>query len=103
MLSTSHDLRSLQTIRNAIENASQVPITDEGIRAILTGGSGHASHRRALFSDVSVSTLFRYLSATNISRQSMLFAYQAARDEVCAANAELDDLLRDEMPMQTQD
>jgi hypothetical protein len=47
---------SVLAIRHAVENASQEPITDAGIMAILRGG-GVPSHLRAVFGDVSLASI----------------------------------------------
>ncbi|MCJ2081168.1 hypothetical protein [Methylobacterium sp. J-090] len=85
----------MRTIRNAIENASREPITDGDILALLHGAGGHASHRRALFSDVALATLETFARAAEIPRQTMLHAYEAARAHVGAANADLDEAVFD--------
>jgi hypothetical protein len=77
-------------IRHAVENASNEPITDAGIMAILRGDSGVPSHLRAVFGDVSLASILSAGAAGGIPRQTILNAYRAARDSAAAANPELD-------------
>ena len=46
-------------LRHAAENASNEPISDAGLVAILRGEGGAGSHVRAVFGDVSLQALAR--------------------------------------------
>ncbi len=80
-------------IRHAAENASNEPITDAGIMAILRGEGGSASHMRAVFGDVSLQSISKAGAACGIPLPTILEAYRIARRTVAAANPELDEAL----------
>ena len=84
------DTRALKTITNAVENASNEPITPAAILAILRSGRGHPSHVRAIFGDVSLRALDRAAAAAGIDPAALLGAYAIARDAHAAANPELE-------------
>jgi hypothetical protein len=83
-------------IRHAVGNASQEPITDAGIMAILRGGGGVPSHLRAVFGDVSLASILNVGASAGISRRTILDAYRTARDSVAAANPDLDAALKED-------
>ena len=84
------DSKGLLTIRNAVENASTVPITDEQIVAMLAGGDGCVSHLQAIFGDVTLQALSRAGAAHGIALGTILDAYARAKETALAANPELD-------------
>ena len=84
------DTNGLLTIRNAVENASTVPVTDEQIVAMLAGADGCVSHLQAIFGDVTLQTLSRAGAAHGIALRTILAAYSRAKDTALAANPELD-------------
>ena len=83
----------MATIRSAVENASPLPITDEGIIAILQGGPDPASHLHAIFGDVSLRALDGAGASAGVPLATILQAYDAARTAAAVANPELDRLL----------
>jgi hypothetical protein len=85
---------SMLIIRHAVENASNEPITDAGILAILRGNGGTPSHLRAVFGDVSLAAISRAGAAGGITFQTIFDAYRVARESVAAANPELDEALK---------
>ncbi len=88
--SASTPAPELQTIVNAVGNASRVPITSEVIAAILQGKGGLPSHVRTIFSDVSLRGLEQAGTVFGIGLATILDAYGVARASVAAANPELD-------------
>ena len=88
--------QAMLILRHAVENASIEPITDAGIRAILRGQGGSASHLRAIFGDASLGAILAAGAAAGIGRQTILDAYRAARDTAAAANPELDAALTED-------
>ena len=84
----------LLALRHAVENASNEPVTDETIRAMLRGLGGSVAQKRALFEDVSLRALVRAGVAAGVRPETILAAYAAARLTVAAANSELDAALR---------
>jgi uncharacterized membrane protein YccC len=87
---------ALLALRNAAENASNEPIADADIAAILRGAAGSPSHMRAIFGDVSLQGLSRAGAALGIELKAILDAYRLARDRVAAANPELDAALHED-------
>ena len=85
---------ALLAIRHAVENASNEPVTDDTLRAMLRGLGGSVAQRRALFEDTSLRTLVRAGVAAGVRPETILAAYAAARLTVAAANSELDNALR---------
>lgn len=85
----------LLAIRNAIENASTVPVGNQIIVGVLRGEHGHGSHLRALFGDVSLAELARVGRLHGINVPTILAAYKQAKVTALAANAELDQALAD--------
>lgn len=81
-------------LRHAIENASNEPVTDEGILAMLHGRGGSAPQRRALFEDTSLLAIARAGAAAGVGLDTILAAYAAARDSIAAVNPELDEALK---------
>jgi len=57
-------------------------------------GRGLPSHVRAVFGDVSLASILSVGASAGISRQAILDAYRVARDNVAAANPELDAALK---------
>lgn len=78
---------------NAVTNASHGDITQDGLIRLLEGGPGDPSQRRTLFSDVAWSQLVVFAEAAGVSGLRVLTAYERARDDVAAANPEIDALL----------
>lgn len=89
------DKHALLAVRNAVENASTEPISNEEILAILRGEGGRGSHLRAVFGDVSLRGLARAGAAYGIPAATILAAYAAARTSAAAVNPELDRALKD--------
>ncbi len=81
-------------LRHAIENASNEPVTDEGILAMLRGRGGSAPQLRALFEDSSLRAIARAGVATGLGLDTILAAYAKARETAAAVNPELDEALR---------
>lgn len=81
-------------LRNAVENASTEPVSDDGIRAILRGEGGRHHQVRALFEDCSLAALARAGASQGIALPVILKAYAAAKVSACAMNRELDEALR---------
>lgn len=81
---------TLLALRNAVENASQDPVQDQHLVAILRGHGATGPQRRALFGDVSVQGLLRAAAAHGIDRPTLLAAYAEAKRTDAAANPELD-------------
>ena len=81
---------------NAVTNASGDPISQSGLVALVGGAPGDPSQRRTLFSDVSWSQLVAFADAAGISSERVLAAYEQAREEVAAANPEIDALIADD-------
>jgi hypothetical protein len=77
-------------LRHAVENASDEPITDDGIVAILRGAGGIGSHLRAIFGDASLQALSKAGASQGVPFQTILAAYAAAKATAAAANPELD-------------
>ncbi len=77
-------------LRHAVENASNDPITDSGIVAILSGSGGSGSHLRAVFGDASLRALADAGASRGVSLDTILAAYAAAKASAAAANPELD-------------
>ena len=77
-------------LRHAVENASNDPITDSGILAILSGSGGSGSHLRAVFGDASLHALVDAGAFGGVSLNTILTAYAAAKASAAAANPELD-------------
>jgi hypothetical protein len=75
---------------SAIENASRMPIDRAGLRTTLATGEGDPSHVRALFGDVSLSTLLRLAMAFGISDGELARAYGNARKNHAACQPDLD-------------
>ena len=63
----------MATILHAVENASALPITDQGIAAILRSGQGPPSHLHAIFGDVPLRALEG--ATAGISLATILQAY----------------------------
>jgi hypothetical protein len=80
-------------LRHAVENASNEPITDDGIIAILRGAGGIGSHQRAIFGDASLQALTRAGASQGVPLHIILAAYTAAKATAAAANPELDKAL----------
>jgi hypothetical protein len=76
---------------SAIENASRVAISREGLRFLLTTGDGEPSHLRALFGDVDLHTLLRLADAFGVDDATLIRSYARARKNAAAANADLDE------------
>lgn len=77
-------------LSNAVTNASRGNITQDGLIALLQGAPGNPSQRRSLFSDVAWSQLVVFAEAAGVSSLRVLTAYERARDDVAAANPEID-------------
>lgn len=86
----------LLAIRNAVENASTVPIDDAGILEHLRGEGRCGAHLRAIFGDVSLAELARVGRLYGIPVPTIIGAYRQAKATAAAANAELDRALVDE-------
>jgi hypothetical protein len=86
------------TALSAIANASAVVVTRDDLPKILANGTGEPSHVRALFSDVSLSTLLRLAIAYEITDADLARAYARARQLHAAANPELDAFMREVAP-----
>ena len=74
------DGAALLTIRNAVENASDRPITAAQIVAILRGAGGTGSQMRAVFGDVSLAALARAGTACGVEVAAILAAYRIAKE-----------------------
>lgn len=83
-------VHGLTALRHAAENASNDPITNEGLFAILRGEGGTGSHLRAVFGDASLQALASAGASNGIPLETILAAYAAARVSAAAANTELD-------------
>nr|WP_294510671.1 hypothetical protein [uncultured Rhodopila sp.] len=83
-------------IRHAVEDASNEPIGDAGIMAILRGEGGVPSHLRAGFGDVSLASILNAGASGGVSRPAILDAHRAARDSVAAANPEREAALKED-------
>lgn len=83
----------LQTVLNAMTNASVVPVSPEGAAMVLRTGDGPGSHVRALFGDCSADTLIRYAGELGISDAQLKIAYGTARAKHAAANEGLEEAL----------
>lgn len=83
----------LLAIRNAIENASTIPVHDDEIVGMLRGESGDGSHLRALFGEVSLAELARVGRIHGIGLPTILAAYDRATTTALAANPELEQAL----------
>lgn len=81
---------ALLALRNAVGNASNHPLSDTEIVAILRGGHASGSHLRAVFGDVSLRAIAHAGASHGIEMPTILAAYQAARASAAAANPELD-------------
>jgi hypothetical protein len=77
-------------LRHAVENASNEPITNGGIIAILRGAEGTGSHLRAIFGDASLQALTSAGASQGVALRTILAAYAAAKATAAAANPELD-------------
>ncbi len=77
-------------IKHAVENASNQPITEAEIIAVLQGAGGNPSHVRAIFGDVSLQAIASVGASAGTDLATILDAYRAAREAVAAANPELD-------------
>lgn len=84
----------LLALRFAIENASNEPVTDEGILAMLQGQGGSAPQLRALFEDSSLRAITRAGAAAGVRLDTILAAYATARETVVVVNPELDEALK---------
>ena len=78
---------------SAIANASRTPTDRAVLRAILATGDGDPSHVRALFGDVSLTTLLRLAMAFGISDAELAQAYSLARRNHAASQPDLDRFL----------
>ena len=85
----------LLALRNAIENASTIPVDDAAIICMLQGRPGPGSHLRALFSDVGLAELARVGRLHGIGLPTILNAYGRAKSVAIAARPELDQALKD--------
>lgn len=83
----------LQTVLNAMTNASVIPVTPKDAAAVLRSGDGPGSHVRALFGDCSADTLIRYAHELGITDAQLKAAYATARAKHAAANEGLDEAL----------
>lgn len=81
----------LATAMSAIENASRTPAAGDDVKGMLQTGAGDPSHLRALFSDVELHTLVRLAILCAIDDRTLARSYLKAREEVAAANSELDE------------
>ncbi len=90
MSRTSASKPGMLTLRNAAENASTSPLTDDQIVATLRHGSGEASHVRAIFGDTTLASLAEAGRSNGIEIRTILAAYATARRDAGAANPELD-------------
>ena len=86
---------ALLAIRHAVENASNEPVTDDTLRAMLRGLGGSVAQKRALFEDASLRTLARAGVAAGVGLETILTSYAAARLSAAAMNLELDEALKD--------
>jgi hypothetical protein len=76
---------------SAVENGSRIPIAAGELAQTLATGEGDSSHVRALFGDVSLSTLMQLAIEYDISDAALARAYANARRSHAASNPELDD------------
>ena len=90
MCGVGRDAGALLTIRQAVENASTDPITDEAIIGMLRGEGASGAHLAALFGDVPLQALARAGRAAGIGLGTILAAYAEARRVSLARNPELD-------------
>lgn len=81
---------------HAAENASNEPIDEEGIAAILRGAGSSGSHLRAVFGDGSLQAIAGAAASVGIPLTTVLTAYAAAKVSVVAADSELDLLLEEQ-------
>ena len=84
----------MATARSAVANASREPATSQHILDILRTGAGHASHVRALFSDLALTTLMKIAIEHGISDEELARAYLNAKGDYAASNAELEEFVR---------
>ena len=80
----------VQLALNAIANASRVCADREDLPRLLSTGQGEGSHLRALFGDVDLHTLLRLATQYSVDDATLSRAYDRARRDAAAANAELD-------------
>jgi hypothetical protein len=81
----------LATALSAVKNASRTPVVRDDVQRMLQTGAGDPSHLRALFSDVELHTLCRLAALYAIDDSTLARSYVKARQEVAAANSELDE------------
>ena len=86
----SPDEQAMLILRHAVANASNEPITDAGILAVLRGEGGSGSHLRAIFGDASLGAILAAGATAGIDRATILRSYRTARETAAAANPDLD-------------
>lgn len=87
------DRTGMLALRNAVENASNEPIDDDGIAAILRGEGARAHQVRAVFEDSSLGAIARAGASRGIALNATLASYAAAKVSANAMNPELDKAL----------
>ncbi len=80
---------TMAAARNAVANASRVPVSDDQILAILATGDGPGHLVRALFQDCTFETLDRLGAEHGVARSVIRRAYARARLVHAAINADL--------------
>ncbi len=87
------DTNALLAIRNAIENASNGPVSDATIVAILRGEITSGAQLGTIFEDNSLQALARAGRAAGVTLPTILHAYAAIRATTAVANPGLDKAL----------
>jgi hypothetical protein len=83
------------TAISAIANVSRIAVSKADLKRMLATGDGEPAHVRALFGDVSLTTLMRLAIAFEISDPVLATAYLHAREVHGAYNPDLEEIAQE--------